>query len=145
MNQLTNTSTGTLKILAALFWYSGGVVLLIKGYRLLAEAETIHPGLYWKWVALVSGGLIGSLKMKLIFIRSCRRNLERINNLREPKVWQFFRPGFFVFLILMIALGATLSRQAHSNYPFLLGVAALDLSIAVALLGSSIVFWKQRN
>jgi hypothetical protein len=47
-------------------------------------------------------------------------------------------------LAVMIATGATLSRLDHSNYPFLIAVATLDLSLAVALLGSSYVFWKRR-
>jgi hypothetical protein len=38
--------------------------------------------------------------------------------------------------------GATLSRLAHDNYYFLIGVAILDFSIAIALLSSSYVFWK---
>ena len=47
-------------------------------------------------------------------------------------------------LAVMIAAGATLSRLAHGHYPLLIAVATLDLSLAVALLGSSTVFWKQK-
>jgi len=43
----------------------------------------------------------------------------------------------------MIVLGATLSRLAHNNFPFLISVAVLDISIATALLLSSHLFWKQ--
>jgi len=45
----------------------------------------------------------------------------------------------------MILTGATLSRMAHGNYPFLIGVAIVDFSISVALLGSSYVFWRPQN
>ena len=55
-----------------------------------------------------------------------------------------YRPQFFIFLATMIAIGATLSRAAHGNFPFLLSVAVLDSSIATALLGSSIVFWQEK-
>jgi hypothetical protein len=68
----------------------------------------------------------------------------RIGVLDQPKIWHFFRPWFFVALIVMILAGATLSRLAHNNYVFLISVGILDLSIAVALLGSSYVFWKQK-
>jgi hypothetical protein len=44
----------------------------------------------------------------------------------------------------MIIFGATVSRLAHGNYVFLLGVAILDIGIGTALLGSSVVFWRQR-
>jgi hypothetical protein len=54
-----------------------------------------------------------------------------------------FQAAFFVFLLLMILYGATISNLAHGDYFFLLAVAALDFTIAVALLGSSHVFWKR--
>ena len=132
----------TLKILAAAVWYVGGMVLLIKGFSLLKEAESLHPDQHWPWTAAVLALLIGGVKAKFLFTKSCRKNLARIAALNQPKAWQFFRPVFFLFLLLMILTGATLSYQAHGNYPFLLGVAGLDLAIAVALLGSSYVFWK---
>lgn len=44
----------------------------------------------------------------------------------------------------MILTGATLSRLAHNKYTFLIIVATVDLGLAIALLGSSYVFWKQK-
>ena len=82
--------------------------------------------------------------MRFIFSKSCRKNLDRIAALEQPKVWQFFRPGFFLALAVMIAAGASLSRLAQGSYPFLIAVATLDLALAVALLGSSIVFWQRK-
>jgi hypothetical protein len=137
-------STRTLKILAALVWCVGGTLLLFKGGSLLVEADALQPGEGWPWLAAVAGLLLGGLKAKFLFNRSCQRNLDRIAALDRPRVWQFFRPGFFTALAVMILVGATLSRLAHNNYPFLIGVAILDLGIAIALLGSSHVFWKQK-
>jgi hypothetical protein len=48
-----------------------------------------------------------------------------------------------VFLLLMISAGATLSRLALGSYPMLVAVSCLDFSIAIALLGSCPVFWKE--
>ena len=45
----------------------------------------------------------------------------------------------------MIAAGATLSRLAHGNYGFLIGVAILDLSIGTALLGSSFIYRQKKT
>ncbi len=137
-------STRRLKILAALVWYVGGIVLLLKGSSLLVEAEALRPAQSWPWLAVVAGLLLGSLKAKYLFSKSCWKNLDRIAALEQPKLWQFFRPGFFVMLTVMILAGATLSRLAHNNYPFLIGVGALDLNLATALLGSSYVFWKHK-
>ena len=132
----------TLKIFAALVWYAGGLVLLIKGGRLLMEAATIKPDDHWPWTAAAMAVLMGGIKAKYLFNNSCRKNLARIATLVQPRIWQFFRPLFFVFLCLMILAGAAFSRLAHGNYFLLLGIAALDLTIATALLGSSYVFWK---
>ncbi len=135
-------SNGTLKLLAAVVWYLGGIVLLLKGSSLLIEADVFRPEEGLHWFAATSALLIGSLKAKFLFKKSCQNNLDRIAALERPKIWQFFRPGFFLALAIMIIVGATLSRLAHDSYPFLIGVATLDLSIAIALLGSSYIFWK---
>ena len=137
-------STSRLKIIAALVWYVGGIVLLLKGGGLLVEADALKPEQDWLWLAAVAGLFLGGLKAKFLFSKSCQKNLDRIAALDRPRIWQFFRPGFLVFLTVMILTGATLSRLAHNNYPFLIGVAILDLGIAIALLGSSYVFWKQK-
>ena len=137
-------SARSLKILAALVWYIGGIVLLQKGGRLLLEAETLRPGQIWPWLAIITGLLLGGLKARFLFSKSCQKNLTRIDGLQRPRIWLFFRPRFFVFLVLMILAGAMLSQMAHNNYPFLIGVAVLDFSIATALLGSSYIFWTHR-
>lgn len=141
---MSPVSARTLSILAALVWYIGGVVLLMKSASLLAEATSIEPGGKWPRFAVLFGICIGGIKARFIFSRSCDRNLARIRALKTRRPWNFFRGGFFFFLLLMIATGATLSRLAHGNYVFLISVAALDLTIATALLGSSYVFWKRR-
>ncbi len=133
-----------LKILAALVWYLGGVILGSKGGSLLIEADLLKPEQNWTWWAIFGGLLIGGLKAKYLFSVSCKKNLARIDLLDNPKIWQFFRPGFFLFLAMMIVAGVTLSRMAHNNYIFLLSVAILDISIATALIGSSYIFWKQK-
>ena len=136
-----NLSARGLKILSAAVWITGGVVLLLKGCSLLVQAGTQSPGRVWPLLAVFGGLLLGGWKGRVLFSRSCEKNLIRIDALERPRVWQFFRPGFFVFLLIMILAGATLSRMAQGNYPFLIGVAFLDLSIATALIESSYRFW----
>ena len=138
------TSRRTLNILAALIWYLGGIILLLKGFSLLGEARSIKPELLWPWFAPIVGLGIGSVQAKYIFSKNCERNLARIAALDRPKVWQFFRPGFFAALAVMILTGAILSRLAHNSYSFLIGVAIVDHVVATSLLGSSIVFWKKK-
>jgi len=139
-----SASRQTLKILAAVLWLSGGVVLLYKGITLMLEADSLQPGRAWTWLSIVLGLGIGWLKVNYIFSRSCKKNLARISQLRAPKIWQFYRPGFLLFLAAMIVIGSTLSRMSHGNYPFLISMVIVDFSLSTALFGSSYVFWQQK-
>ena len=137
-------STRTLTLLAATLWYCGAIVLLIKGTALLLEADALQPGRHWTWLTVILGLAIGWLKVKFIFRKSCQKNLARIALLSEPKIWQFYRPGFLLFLAAMIITGSTLSGMSHGNYPFLIVMAMVDFSLSTALFGSSYVFWQQQ-
>lgn len=131
-----------MRIVAGIVWYTGAIVLMLKGGSLLFAVNEIRPGGPWPWLAIATALAIGGLKTKLLFANACRKNLDRIAALKRPRIWHAFRPGFYVFLATMVLLGASLSRLAQDNYPWLLLVAILDLSIAVALLISSRVFWQ---
>jgi hypothetical protein len=133
-------SKKTLKIVSAFVWLSGAIVLLLKGTSLFTQAIALKPGEPWSWLAIAAGLLIGGFKAKYLFGRFCRKNLNRIDALGDPHLWQAFRPTFYVFLTAMILLGATLSRLAIGNYPGLMAMVILDISIAVALLGSMRAF-----
>ena len=141
---MLTVSIRTLHILAALIWYGGGIVLLLKGGSLLVEAEALEPGRIWPWLAAILALFLGGWKARFIFGKSIKKNLARIAALDRPRIWQCFSLGFLLALAAMIFAGASLSRLAHGSYPLLIAVAVLDLSIAVALLGSSIIYWQQR-
>lgn len=97
----------------------------------------------WAWAAPLLGLAVGVPKVILLYNRFCQRNLDRIAALERPRIWQFFRPGFFVFLAAMIALGATLSHLALDSFGMLVFVVALDFSLATGLLGSMPQFLRQ--
>ncbi len=141
---LFNTSPRTLKLLAALVWYGGAVILFIKSTSLLLEAEKINPDQPLTWLAVLSGLVLGGIKAKYLFNRLCLNNLRRIDALKQPKFWQFYRVRFFIFLFFMISLGSSLSRLAHGDFPMLIAVAVVELSVATALLGSSACFWREQ-
>lgn len=107
----------------------------------MREAIVLRPEEKWPLYAAFIGIIIGVIKATYLFNKSCKNNLERIDNLTDPYLWMFFRPRFFIFLSLMVATGATLSRLSHGNYPWLIGVGIIDLSVGIALLVSSRVFW----
>ena len=126
----------TLKLMAMLTWIIGGVVLFLKGYDLFAQAAGLRPGVELNFLPFIISLPVGGLKARYLFLPGCLRNLARIDVLKDPKLWQFFRMGFFIFLFSMILLGAWLSRWAAGNYGMLLAVASVDLTLSVALLGS---------
>ena len=133
-----------LTTLASAVWHIGGIVLLLKGASLLGEADSLRPQQSWQWIFAIAGLLLGLLKARFLFSKFWHKNATRIEALEDPQLWQFFRPGFFLMLALMILAGATLSRLAAGHYPSLIGVATLDLSLAMALLGSGLIFWRQQ-
>ena len=144
-NTVFEASHRTLKILAALVWYTGVLVLIFKSGRLLIEADTINPEAQWTWLAALAGLAIGVIKAKYLFSRLCLKNLKRIEALVQPRIWNFYRIHFFIFLFSMVTLGAYLSRLAHGDYTMLITIATVELSIATALLGSSHIFWREQK
>lgn len=137
-------SQRTLMITAAIIWYGGGISLLFKGGALIKNVYAIDVQSIWTYLAPILGIMIGLLKGRFLFSKSCEKNIKRIKALSDPRLRQCFRPGMLIFLAIIIPTGAWMSRAAAGNFTFLCLVGALDLSIACALLSSSIVFWKHK-
>ena len=131
-----------LMIIAAAIWYAGGIILILKGGSLIAEAYQLDSSSFWAGLALIVGATAGLLKARFWFNKVCKKNVVRINALESPRLWQFYRPGFLLFLAVIMPTGALMSKAAAGNYTLLCLVGALDISIAFALLTSSLVFWK---
>jgi hypothetical protein len=134
----------TLMVIAACVWYGGGIALLFKSGSLVTNAYAIDSQSMWAYGAPLLGVIIGLVKARFIFNHACRKNIVRIRSLANPRIWQFFRPGMLIFLAIIIPTGAWMSRAAAGNFGYLCLVAALDLSIATALLTSSLAFWKMK-
>jgi hypothetical protein len=131
----------TLKLLAAITWYVGGGILTYKGAGYLVHAG--YSGA--PWPALLAGGLGGGLGVfrgRTLFLRACERNLRRIRQLPDPRAWQFFRPGFFAALAVMIAFGGFLAWLAETGYWGAVVVGGLELVVGTALLTSGVAFWR---
>ena len=133
----------TLIVLAALVWYSGAIALLLKGSALIKSAYVIDSQSFWTFAAPLLGVIAGLIKGQLLFSKSCKKNIQRIRSLATPRLWQCFRPGMLIFLALIMPTGAWMSRVASGHFPLLCLVGGLDLSISVALLVSSRVFWMR--
>jgi hypothetical protein len=132
----------TLKKLAMIVWYIGFIALSVKSYKLFSEAYMINNNLSILLTFILLGISLSFIKTKYIFIHSCQRNLQRIEQLINPKVWQFYRLGFFIFLVGVISLGAFLSHKASGNYYFLVSVGVVDMALALALFFSGFEFFR---
>lgn len=142
---MPKVSKGFLKLQAAMIWFTGGIVLTLKGSSLLIEAASIHPDRLGPGIAFAAGLLFGGIKARYLFSRIGIKNLNRIDMLSVPRFWQFYRIRFFMLLICMIVLGISLSKLAQGQYPILIAVGIMDLAIATALLGSSYIFGMRKN
>ncbi len=140
---MLNTTPHTLIILAAFVWYTGVVVLIAKSSLLFVTAMRGGADQLFIWIAVLCGIVIGTIKAKFLFYKICKKNINRINSLINPKLWQFYRKRFFLFLFLMVSSGNYLSRMAHGENTALIALAVLELSIAFALGLSSHCFWKK--
>ncbi len=135
------TSKKTLVYLAAAVWYIGGIMLFRGGLELIIQSRELRTGALWPTLFISVGISLGIFQAFVIFRHSCRRNLKRINQLEDPRLWQFYRPGFFLALLIMITSGILLDHFAQGIYFFMLSVAAVDFALTISLLGSSYVFW----
>jgi len=135
------TTKRTLIYLAAAVWYIGGIMLFRSGLELLFLAHELKEGTLWPAVFITSGIILGIIQAWFIFRHSCRKNMRRINQLQDPRLWQFYRPGFFLALAIMITSGVLLHHFSQGQYLVMLAVAALDFALTISLLGSSYVFW----
>jgi hypothetical protein len=140
-----SASHRTVVITAAIIWYGGGVSLAVKGVSLIGQAYGIGGQPVVALAAILGGLTAGLIKARFIFARSCRKNLERIATLSKPRVWNCYRPGFLMFLAIMIPMAAWMSHTAEDSFAWLCVIGALDLSIATALLVSSAVFWEKMS
>jgi hypothetical protein len=138
---MLTTSKQNLKTLAALIWFMGGVVLMLKGWRLLIDAYRLNSNAIWPGLVVILGLIVGGLKARFVFGRFCQTNLNRIEALARPAIWQCYRPRFYAFLLLMVLTGSLLSYMAQDNFAWLIGVSLIDFSLAFALIGSGHTFW----
>ena len=142
---MINVSNNTLKVVSALVWIAGGIILFYKGYIMLKQANTILFNIELISAVMVTAFIIGLLKNKYLMTPFTAKNLERIQRLDQPKIIQIFEPIFFFYLTLMIITGISISKLAEGSYTALLIVGGIDLALSTALLKSSVLFLKNET
>ena len=135
----------SLKRSAMAVWYIGATILYIKSYTLLVQAYRIDDNTAYMIALVALGIIVGLLKTKYIFTHALSKNMTRIDTLATPKIWQFYRIPFMIFLFTMIALGAYLSRAAQGDYGFLAVVAVVDMALAIGLSLSGLLYTLEQK
>jgi len=105
----------TLVKLAAIVWFAGVIILLIKSSGIFIETISKGTPIVWVVIAVLFGLILGLVKAKILFIRICKKNIKRIQALKSPKIWQFYRTRFFFFLFCMILFGNYAYDLARQN------------------------------
>lgn len=111
---------------------------------MLKEANKLTENFGIIIIVLILAFVLGLIKNKYIMSKFCLNNLKRISEINSPKVHQFFSPGFFFALTLMILAGISFSKFAFGNYSFMLAIGGLDLALSTALLTSSVIFYREK-
>lgn len=132
-----------LKWLAAAIWYTGGLMLLLKGLSWLTQAGSLG-GPVWPLAAATVALVVGLARGRTVFRRACVRNLERIRGLRRPRPWHVFRPVFFLALLGMFAIAVVFGQVARTGYAGRVVIGGLDLVIGISLLTGATAFWTWR-
>jgi len=118
-------------------------MLFRSGLELIIQSLELQVGIFWPAIFISFGVILGIIQVLFIFRHSCRKNLLRIGQLEDPRLWQFYRPGFFLALAVMITSGILLDHFSQGHYFYMLAVASIDFALTISLLGSSYVFWTE--
>jgi ferrochelatase len=130
-------STRTLERTAGVIWLAVGVMLAVRGARMLEDASALG-----RVLALALGLAIGVLKGRYVLSRTARRNRRRIRRLAAPRAWNVFTWRFLVLIALMIALGKGMRELAEAGVWHWAPVAAVYLGIGAGLAVSALFYFR---
>ncbi|CAI2717780.1 hypothetical protein [Nitrospina watsonii] len=131
--------------LAGGIWGLVGLFLLVRGIDMYFLAMNSQGSSRQAVIiSLVAALLIGSAKGKFVLTKTARRNKNRIDQLDPPlKMHQVYAKPFYLFIALMMGVGYML-RHWNEHLGGYVVVAAIYCGIGIALIVSSLVYWKNR-
>jgi len=129
--------------LAGSVWGVVGLFLTARGAWMYQQAMTEQQATQQAVIiSIIVALIIGGAKGKFVLTKTARRNKTRIDQLAEPlKTHQVYDKAFYFFIIGMMALGFLL-RTFNEFLGGYVVVAAIYCGIGVALMVSSLVYWK---
>ncbi|MCF8720086.1 hypothetical protein [Nitrospina gracilis] len=129
--------------IAGTIWGLVGLFLLVRGIGMYFLAiETQGSSQQAVFISLGAALLIGGVKGKFVLTKTARRNKDRIDNLEPPlKVHHVYAKPFYIFIAVMMGVGFML-RAWNELLGGYVVVAAIYCGIGMALMVSSLVYWK---
>lgn len=130
--------------LAGAIWGLVGLFLLVRGIDMyLLAVRSQGSSQQAVAISLAAALLIGGIKGKFVLTKTARRNKERIDKLPPPvKVHHVYAKPFYLFIAAMMGLGFVL-RNWNEYLGGYVVVAAIYCGIGIALMVSSLVYWKR--
>ncbi|MFQ5483551.1 MAG: hypothetical protein ACE5ER_12435 [Nitrospinaceae bacterium] len=132
--------------LAGTIWSLVGLMLILRGADLLERAmQEQHATQQALILAVVLSLVLGGIKGRFVLSKTARRNMSRIDALAEPLRWhQVYERKWVVLIAGMILLGVLLRTYNEFIGGFVV-VGAIYCGIGLALLVSSLCYWKNRS
>lgn len=133
----------SLYALAGSIWGLVGLFLMIRGAMMYQIAlETQNATQTALAIAIVISIIVGIAKGRFVLSKTARRNKSRIENIEGPlKVHHVYAKSFYFLIAGMILLGVSL-RTFNEYLGGYIVVAAIYCGIGLALMVSSLVYWK---
>lgn len=118
--------------LAAAIWLLGAIACGQLSSQLLSAAAVAvnKTSLY---VALSVSVIVGLLLGATLFRRLAMSNIDRIDALNAPRIWEAYRLRFYVLLVLFDGGSVLLTDYLAKSATSRLAVGSVDLAICVAL------------
>lgn len=129
--------------LAGSIWGLVGLFLVVRGAIMYQAAlETQNATQTALAISIAVSIIIGVVKGRFVLSKTARRNKSRIESIEGPlKIHHVYAKSFYILIAGMIALGVTL-RTFNEYLGGYVVVAAVYCGIGLALMVSSLVYWK---
>ena len=136
----------SLYALAGSIWGLVGLFLIIRGGFMYQDAlnmqNATQTGLI---ISLVIAIIIGGAKGKFVLSKTARRNKSRIESIEGPlQIHHVYAKSFYILIAGMILLGVSL-RHFNEYLGGYVVVAGIYCGIGLALMVSSLTYWKTEN
>ena len=133
----------SLYTLAGSIWGLVGLFLIIRGAVMYQAAlDTQNATQTALMISIAIAVVIGVAKGKFVLSKTARRNKSRIESLEEPlKIHHVYAKSFYILIAGMIGLGYSL-RHFNEHLGGYVVVAAIYCGIGLALMVSSLTYWK---